>query len=234
MINLIINADDFGYSRGVNHGIIDSHVYGIVNSTTMMLNMPGADHAIEMAKNHPQLRVGIHLVLTCGNPVTENVPSLVNENGEFKSLSHLRTDEVSLDELEKEWVAQIEKFLASDLKPTHFDSHHHVHTRQEFLPVVQKLSKTYNLPVRMNGQKALAGTTTFSDFSLLDFYGDNVAMEYFTKLPDRLEDGNTVEIMCHPAYLDHAILTGSSYNHQRLTELDILTAVKLPGYMSLL
>ncbi|WP_230126199.1 hypothetical protein [Bacillus sp. CECT 9360] len=73
-----------------------------------------------------------------------------------------------------------------------------------------------------------------ADFSLLDFYGDTVTPEYFTNLDKRIEDGKTVEIMCHPAYLDTPVLTGSSYTQTRLTELDILTTFQLPANMTLL
>ncbi|WHY00363.1 chitin disaccharide deacetylase [Neobacillus sp. DY30] len=235
MITLIVNADDFGLSRGVNNGIVDSYLYGIVNSATMMMNMPGTEHAIELAKKHPGLRVGIHLVLTCGKPLLKNVPSLVDENGDFKKLSYLtRTKDLSLEELEREWTAQIERFLAAGLKPTHFDSHHHVHTMEELLPVVQRLAKRYNLAVRTNGSKKIAEVKAFSDLCLFDFYGEGVTEEYFLSLADRLEDGKRVEIMCHPAYLDNTLLNVSSYTHTRLTELDILTSVKLPENLTLL
>jgi chitin disaccharide deacetylase len=223
MITLIINADDFGLSHGVNHGIIDSHLYGMVNSATMMMNMPGTDHAIELARKHPCLRVGIHLVLTCGKPLLDDVPSLVDEKGDFKKLSELK--DISLAELEREWTAQIDRFIASGLVPTHFDSHHHVHTREEILPVVQKLAYLYDLPVRINGTKKMAGVAAFSDLCLLDFYGDGVTEDYFEDLMERLEDGTTVEIMCHPAYLDNTLLSISSYTHMRLKELDILKKV---------
>ena len=57
-MNLIINADDFGISKGVNHGIIDSHVHGIVSSTSMMITMPEVDHAIELSKKHNLQYIG--------------------------------------------------------------------------------------------------------------------------------------------------------------------------------
>src|ERR1700732_1931642 len=102
MIKLIVNADDFGYSRGVNFGIIDSHMRGIVNSSTMMMNMPGTGHAIELAKEYPSLQVGIHLVLTCGKPLLQDVHSLVDENGHFKKLKQIREkNDIVLDELER-------------------------------------------------------------------------------------------------------------------------------------
>ncbi|MBM7692027.1 putative glycoside hydrolase/deacetylase ChbG (UPF0249 family) [Peribacillus deserti] len=235
MINLLINADDFGFSQGVNHGIIDCHKYGIVNSATMMMNMAGTEHAIELAKQNPRLKVGIHLVLTCGRPLLQDVPSLVDDYGNFNSLANLaKAVDISLDELEREWTAQVERFLASGLKPTHLDSHHHVHTMDQLLPVIQKLSNKYDLPVRVNGNKLLEGVKPLTDLSLFDFYGESVSSDYFLHLHDRLEEGKTVEIMCHPAYLDTNLLKGSSYTHTRLKELEILTSVQLPGELVLL
>lgn len=235
MIKLIINADDFGYSRGINHGIIDSHLNGIVNSTTMMMNMPGTEHAIELAKEYSSLKVGIHLVLTCGKPILTNAPTLVDHTGNFKTLANLNSSkDISLDELEREWSAQIDCFVSSGLIPTHFDSHHHVHTMKEFLPVVQKLANKYNLPVRRNGTKPIEGVQAFSDICLLDFYGDTAKPSYFENLSEKVEDGKIAEIMCHPAYLDNFLLNGSSYNLLRLTELEILTSTKLPSNLKLL
>lgn len=233
MIRLIVNADDFGYSRGVNFGIIDSHRYGIVNSTTMMMNMPGVDHAIELAKENPSLQVGIHLVLTCGKPILSDVPSLVDERGNFKKLSVMRENRyVSLFDLEREWTAQIERFLDSGLIPTHFDSHHHVHTIPEFLPVVQRLSKKYQLSAR--GGKELKGVPSFTDVFLHGFYGEGATYEFFNKLPELANNGQTVEVMCHPGYLDSELLNGSSYALDRVKETEILTTVSLPSQVVLL
>lgn len=234
MITLIVNADDFGLSRGVNNGIIDSHLYGIVTSTTMMMNQPGTDHAVALAKKHPSLNVGIHLVLTSGRPLLDDVPSLANEDGNFYSLREISTHEFDLVELEREWSAQIEKFLDSGLQPTHFDSHHHVHTHEKFLPIVQRLSQKYGLPARVNRSTPIPGITPFSDISLSDFYGDGVDSDFFSFLPGKVDDGMTVEVMCHPAYLDNTLLNKSSYTHKRLDELDILTHVTLPDNLYLL
>lgn len=228
MIKLIVNADDFGLSKGVNHGIIDSYLYGIVNSTTMMMNMDGTEHAIQLARRYPKLRVGIHLVITCGKPLAQNAPSLVDDNGFFKSYSALNPCDISLEELEREWTAQIERFIISGLKPSHLDSHHHVHTLKELVPVVKSLSNKFELPVRKNGNVGIDGVDSFSDLALFDFYNDGVTPDYFAMLNDRVNDGLTVEVMCHPAYLDNTLLTASSYTFQRLTELEILQSVTLP------
>lgn len=235
MIKLIVNADDFGYSRGVNYGILDAHQNGIVNSTTMMMNMPGVNHAIKLAKEHPTLQVGIHLVLTCGKPILSDVPTLVDENGDFRKLSTLMEDrDLSLKELEREWTAQIERFLQAGLIPTHFDSHHHVHTIPEFLPVVQSLASKYQLTARCFSDKAETVVGAFTDVFLSDFYGEGATYDYFDKLPDRVLDGQTVEVMCHPAYLDLSLSSGSSYCNDRMRETDILTTVSLPDSIILL
>lgn len=236
MIQLIVNADDFGFSSGVNYGIIDSHLNGIVNSATMMMNMEGTEQAIHLAKEHPSLQVGIHLVLTCGKPLLQDVLSLTNEEGSFHSLSELHSKKatVLLEEVEREWTAQIEKFLSSGVPLTHMDSHHHVHTIEELLPVVQRLSKKYNLPVRANGLDQIQGVEPFSDVSLFDFYGDGLEATYFDKLKESFTLPIKIEVMAHPAYLDTALLNGSSYTYKRIEEVDILKTVVLPDGIQLL
>lgn len=229
MIDLLVNADDFGFSRGVNHGIIDSHKYGIVNSTTIMMNAAASEHAIELAKKTPTLKVGVHLVLTWGKPLLSDVPSLVDENGFFKKQSILieQPSEISLHELEREWSAQIDLLLASGIVPTHFDSHHHVHGIKTFYPVVKKLSEHYQLPIR----KAAAhfeDIHTVTDVFLDNFYGAGVADDYFEHLYSSKIDGKSLEIMTHPAYLDAVILEGTSYTTARLRETDILLNTQLP------
>lgn len=235
MIKLVVNADDFGYSRGINYGIIDAHKNGIVNSATMMMNMPGASHAVELAKENPNLLVGIHLVLTCGKPLLNDVPTLVNKNGYFKSRREFIKDRnISLNDLEREWTAQIEKFLKTGLTLTHFDSHHHVHTIPEFLPVVQKLAHKYHLSARRISEDALEGITPYTDVFLHDFYGEGVTADYFDKILTRVQDGQSVEVMCHPGYLDHEILNNSSYSKDRVKETQVLSTVQLPKEIVLL
>ncbi|MCM2534381.1 chitin disaccharide deacetylase [Neobacillus pocheonensis] len=228
MIKLVVNADDFGYSRGVNFRIMDSHKRGIVNSATMMMNMPGTEHAIALAKENPTLQVGIHLVLTCGKPLLKDVPSLLDENGDFKRLNRIKEhSDIHLIDLEREWTAQIEKFLASGLVPTHLDSHHHVHGIKEFSPVIKNLAIKYDLAVRLTENK-LEGVQPFTDLFFADFYGETIQEDYFKKLIEKAADGQSVEIMCHPGYVDDEVMNNSSYNIMRVRETSILTSVILP------
>jgi len=229
MIKLIVNADDFGYSKGINYGIIEAHRNGIVNSTTMMMNMPGVSHAVDLAKENPSLKVGIHLVLTCGKPLLTDVPTLVDQDGFFKKNRDILESNISLEELEREWTAQVERFLETGLTLTHIDSHHHVHTVPRFLPVVQKLSKKYNLSVRRVSDHALEGVPPYSDVFLHEFYGEGATYDYFEKIISQVQDGQTVEVMCHPGFLDHEVLNNSSYAKDRVTEVEILTSIQLPN-----
>ena len=232
MIKLIVNADDFGYSPGVNYGILHSHLFGIVNSATMMMNMPGTEQALAMARQYPGLRTGVHLVLTCGKPLLSDLITLANKAGYFRSQADL--DGISAEELELEWSAQIDRFIGAGLLPSHLDSHHHVHTREEFLPVVQYLSKKYDLPFRVNGVQVIEGVKSYSHRCLFDFYGDGIQEDFFSRLADKAEDGETVEVMCHPAFADQLLMEGSSYNLMRIKELEILCSAKLPLDIKLL
>ncbi|MCE4049792.1 chitin disaccharide deacetylase [Bacillus sp. Au-Bac7] len=234
MIKLLVNADDFGFSRGVNYGILDTHLNGIVNSATMMMNAAGTEHALEIAKATPSLKVGVHLVLTLGKPLT-SASSLIGDDGFFKKQKEVyeHPEEISHEDLEREWTAQIERFLAADLKPSHFDSHHHVHGIKEFYPVIKRLSEKYDVPVRIAGPH-FTDIKTVTDILIADFYGEGVTEDYFEKLQDRVADGKTVEVMTHPAYLDSRLKNGSSYYEERQEETRILSEVKLPENMELL
>jgi chitin disaccharide deacetylase len=230
MTKLIVNADDYGYSKGVNYGIIEAHLNGIVNSATMMMNMYAVEHGIELAKQTPTLGLGIHLVLTAGKPLLDNLETIVDENGAFQKLSFWNNHPtVNVAEVEKEWDAQIQKFLSFNLKPTHLDSHHHMHMLPILQPVIVKLSQKYDLPVRISENHHIEGIIPFTDQLLTDFYGSDIPVDYFETIKERIVEGvETVEIMVHPALVDNHLKNGTSYCFERLTELDILTNSKLP------
>lgn len=230
MTKLIVNADDFGYSKGVNYGIIEAHLNGIVNSATMMMNMYAVEHGIELAKLHPTLGLGVHLVLTAGKPLLTGLHTIVDQNGDFLKNSYWYDNPViNVEEVEKEWDAQIQKFLSYGLNPSHLDSHHHVHMIPILHPVIAKLSQKYNLPVRISPKSQIDGITPFTDQLLTDFYGSDIPINYFETIEDRINNRiESVEVMVHPALIDNYLKNGTSYCFERLTELDILTNSKLP------
>ncbi len=82
-MKLIINADDFGYSKGINYGIFEACKNGVLTSATLMTGMPGAEHASEMMKEIPKLGVGLHLNTALGKPGNSNRKTLTDKNGFF-------------------------------------------------------------------------------------------------------------------------------------------------------
>ncbi|KKI86854.1 chitin disaccharide deacetylase [Shouchella clausii] len=228
-MKLIVNADDFGLSRGVNYGIVDAHELGIVTSTTMLTNMPATDHAFQLMDRYPDLQVGVHLTLTCGAPLTSDCPTLINQQGEFRLTSQFRqaTDEINVEEVEKEWNAQIQQFYTRGITPSHLDSHHHIHTWEPVIPVIKHLAQTYDLPVRTGFKQAPAGLRFLSDLLDTNFYKEGANEDYFAELSEQYKgyDG-TIEVMCHPAYIDETLRTYSSYVDDRARELRVLTQVK--------
>lgn len=222
MKKLIINADDFGYSRSVNYGIIDAHTEGVLTSTTLMTNMPGTEHAYELGKSHPTLGIGVHLTLTCGRPLLNSHKTLIDADGDFKKLYHYQ-DKFYIDkeELYVEWRAQIEAFLESGLTPTHLDSHHHINNLDSIIPVFVQLAEEYNLPVRNNFDvRKYSNQLITTDYFE---YNPEVLLSDEGTLKDYFKQAESFEVMCHPAYLDKALMSSSSYATPRIEELAMLT-----------
>ena len=184
---IIINADDFGISEGAVLGIIKAHQDGILTSTTCMVNMPYAKMGLELASRYPNLGVGIHLVLTVGHPLIDGAKSYVDKNGNFLRPSAYPNEEpnANFDELYREWKAQIERFIKlAGKKPTHIDSHHHVHLLPQHHDVVIKLAKEYDLPIRQRDQ-------IINNYQYVrcndQFYKDNVNYEELKIFPSVLQ-----------------------------------------------
>ncbi len=191
-----------------------------------MTNMPGVEHAILLCKENLELGVGIHLVLTTGKPVNKKVPSLVNEKGYFKGVKNWE-ETVDIEDIRKEFKSQIEKFLSFGFMPTHIDSHHHVHFNPKILPIVIDMAREYNLPIRFT--KEDLNNNGFDDINSVehfvgDFYGDGLTIEKFEEIIESNIKYESIDIMCHPAYVDQSLLSNSSYNIQRINELNILTS----------
>lgn len=195
MRRLIVNADDFGLAAGVNEGIIESHVSGILTSTSLMVDRAAAADAARLAREHPALSVGLHYV--------EDGPE-IDEPGHA----------------DRTFAAQLARFrelTGSD--PTHVDSHHHVHlTRMStFTPLVAPLG----VPLRGDGRVPYLGEfyaqprrgvveleRVHTPFLLELLSGDDITAEF-------------TELGCHPARVTGDL--HSSYTSEREVELATLT-----------
>lgn len=132
-IRLIVNADDFGMSRGITDGIIVTHRYGFLSSASLMVNMPAAEYAVSRACNFPSLALGVHLNICEGRPIlpAREVQTLVGGGGTFhpphEMARRLWTRQAAPAEIEHEFRAQIRWMKERGLVPSHADSHHHMH-----------------------------------------------------------------------------------------------------------
>ena len=132
MKSLILNADDFGMTRGVNEGIIRAHREGILTSATLMANGPAFDDAVRLSAANPKLGVGCHLVLVGGKCVArrEDIASLADGDGNLpeslaKFVARLSSGMIPAKEIEQELRAQINKIQSAGIRATHLDTHKH-------------------------------------------------------------------------------------------------------------
>ena len=187
---LLVNADDFGMYRAINEAVVRAFDEGIVRSTSLMVPCPGASQAIQLLREHPDIRIGVHLSVIRDiagyrwGPLTpkERVPSLLDADGNFYRAERMpeMLDRAKLNELDVEFRAQIEAVLAANLKPTHLDWHClHSGGRADVFEMTLGLAKEYGLALRVAShpfidQVQRQGLPT-ADYDLLDSFG--VAIE---------------------------------------------------------
>lgn len=133
MRRLIVNADDFGYTSGVNRAILEAHSHGVVTSATLMANGPAFAEAVQLAGTVPKLSIGCHVVLTDGEPVlgAERLPSLTSgshfRDGMIAFAARAIAGRIDGDEIAAEASAQILKIQSAGIAVSHVDTHKHTH-----------------------------------------------------------------------------------------------------------
>lgn len=150
----IFNADDFGISKGVNAAIVKAHREGILNSASLMINQKYAAEAVKLAKEMPELEMGLHVNLTNEYPAAsaQEIPLLVDNRGKLKNgfvnlllISFLKPRQLR-QQVEIEMRAQIAKYLTTGLPLQHLDSHRHVHMIPQIFKTMRKLQKEFEVP----------------------------------------------------------------------------------------
>lgn len=149
MRRLIVNADDFGLTYGVNRAIVEAHEHGIVTSATLMANGNALSHAVQLAPTVPRLSIGCHVVLVDGSPVSAaaKVSSLIaGEAPRFRTAIsdfavHCMRGKLVASEIEAEAIAQIRKLQAAGISVTHLDTHKHAHVFPQVLRPLLKAAK---------------------------------------------------------------------------------------------
>lgn len=241
-MKLILNADDFGLTESVNHGIVDCFKEGLVKSTTIMMNQPGTQHAIELYHQGLVPEIGLHFTVTAGKPLSapKLVPSLVDDQGNFLDKAALfnKVDVVEA-EVVLELNAQYQAAINAGLKINHIDSHHFGGVFKPLKAAFTRSANTIGLPVRridniVNGQDSLLVPTP-NAFDMR-FFDEGVSLNglqdlllsYQAMMPD-----GVLELMCHPSSVASEQLKSlSSYSDKRVEEHQLLTSPELKQWLA--
>ena len=193
---LIVNADDFGASPGINRGIVEAHVRGIVTSTSLMTERPAAEAAAALAAQHPGLAVGLHFESPEPAPIGA-----------------------------EDWAAELqrqhERFTGLvGREPTHLDSHHHSHRASPLREAMAELGRRLGAPVRELSPIAyLGGFYAQWEWEVTELH--HVSVEFLQKILREELTAPWTELGCHPGYVDPGFR--SVYLQEREAELATLT-----------
>jgi len=228
---LVVNADDFGFTPDVNQGILEAHRRGILTATTLMANGAAFEDAVRLAGESPSLDVGCHLVLisgrslSTGNPLPLTVPQLLT--------AMARRQIRVYDELR----AQVRRIVDAGIRPTHLDTHKHTHLAPPVLDAVARLGEEFDIPwvrrpfdfplglLRGRFHRVLKrhGRRTTDHFAGFRITG-RFRTAGLVDLLDAIPNGST-ELMCHPGRCGEALRHARTrLKESRERELEALKA----------
>jgi predicted glycoside hydrolase/deacetylase ChbG (UPF0249 family) len=246
---LVVNADDFGFTPDVNLGIVEAHRNGILTATTLMANGSAFEDALRLARETPSLDIGAHLVLiggqslVTGRPLPKSVPRLLAALAKREILPY------------QELHAQVRRLLDAGIRPTHFDTHKHTHLAPPVLDAVAKLAEEFDVKwvrrpfdfplssprrgvprlkrltsdalglLRHRFHRVLRAhgcrtTDHFAGFLITGRFHTAELIDLMSALPE----GST-ELMCHPGRCGHALRAAPTrLKESRERELEALVA----------
>ena len=242
---LVVNADDFGFTRDVNLGIVEACREGILTSTTIMANGNAFDHAVALARQCPALDVGGHLVLIGGRSLLPpHKPYPRSVAGLLRALARRECD------IRAELAAQVRRIVDAGIAPTHLDTHKHTHLVPPVLEAVARVAREFgirwirkpvDIPLQYGAPLAvrLAGgvirrlgrrfggvlgrygcrtTDHFAGFALTGRCDGTDLVRLIEQLPD-----GTTEFMCHPGYCSEELRGAETrLKESRARELEAL------------
>ena len=228
MKKLLLRADDLGYSEAVNLGIEKSIRQGLIRSLGVMVNMPATLHGVDLIKDC-DIALGVHVNICAERPLSDPalIPSLVDENGHFKSSQTYRSttdDFVVFDEVIIEIEAQYHRFLELfGRKPDYFEGH--AVASAQFFKGLEYVANKYQLkysgfPVDDKPIRVGDSLVVFHMESLQPNYDPFVLLQ---KMVASASDEVVQMGIFHPGYLDQYILTHSSLLQERCLEVEVLT-----------
>ncbi|MEH7549739.1 ChbG/HpnK family deacetylase [Neobacillus vireti] len=227
MKKLLMRADDLGYSEGINYGIAKSVIEGIIGNVGVMTNMPSVVQGLKLLRE-TDVCLGQHTNICIGKPLTNPslIPSITNENGEFKSSREYRQakeDFVVLDEVILEIEAQYKRFVELiGERPRYFEGH--AVASANFFKGLEIVAEKYGLkysPYPIDNPSVKINNKTV--YVYMDgMKPDYVPFESLKKTVERADEVGYHMFICHPGYLDGYILKHSSLTIPRPMEVDMV------------
>jgi len=252
---LIINADDFGLGPAINRGIIEGFENGIITNASLSSCGVAFNEAVEFSRGRSNLGVGIHLTLNEECPISrkDKIKSLLSGDRFLNLPAFLKrflSRRVVLEEVRLEFESQMQRFIETGIKPTHIDSHKHIHMLPGIFEIALRLAKKYNIrSIRFSRSTMFDILKSQGFLRALEVFGlSTLAVlqlskikEYSIVVPDNcyglMESGSldekqvyyilnhirygASEIFCHPA---NSRIEGDSLGYSRENELKAFTS----------
>lgn len=242
---ILVNADDFGISHEVNHGIQEAFRLGLVHRTTLMVNMPYADEAVDIAKRNGFWdKVGLHLNLVEGESLTTEIKEIdwIYSDEGFTNLvfGYLRSN-FWLTDLERKAIvyeieAQMEKFFSYEPFLRHMDSHQHIHNEFLIYPLVEKAATRHGF-ISMRIARNLINTTTLCQriklvyknllnnrigkyFDTTSYFGSYQEWKLYGQM------SGVTEIMVHPILRDNLLCDVCATGYLSMLDYDYINKEK--------
>jgi chitin disaccharide deacetylase len=205
---LIVNADDFGQSPGINRGVIRAHEQGIVTSASLMVRWPAAAEAAEYARERPQLSMGLHVDLA----------EWAYRSGEWRAI-YQRAAPADAAEVSAEFDAQLELFrILVGREPTHLDSHQHAHMDEQVRPLALERAERLRIPLRGLDRRIRYVGAFYGQLHDGRPHPSGITVCGLIETIRALPQGVT-ELACHPAA---TVDFRSMYSRERVQELESL------------
>ena len=210
---LIVNADDFGRSDGVNRGVIQAHEEGIVTSASLMVRYPAAANAADYGRRRPQLSLGLHV----------DLGEWLYENDRWTAVYELERSE---DEVDR----QLHAFRSLvDRDPTHLDSHQHVHREEPMRSIMLRKARQLGIPLRTFTPSVQYCGLFYGQTGTGEPLNDAISAEALVTILRGLPEGVT-ELGCHPGYADDL---KSQYAAEREREVEALCDPKVKATLAM-
>ena len=240
MIRMVIRADDIGYSEAVNYGIEKSVRDGLIRSAGLMPNMPYAEHGVKLLEGL-DVCIGQHTNICLGRPCSDpkDIPSLVQENGEFRSSSEYRkaymegNDLVDIEDAVREAEAQYYRFKEiTGKEPAYFEAH--AIDSDNLWKALKIVAEKYHLPFNYMTPSSKTGTFCGKPVAaciMESMKPDYEPFETLKKAVEAASEDIPNIFVCHPGYVDDYLMKHSSLNINRTKEVAMLCDPEVKKYL---